>query len=226
MNKYFYPYTFNTVNEGQKRSLADEALSKIQEAIVSGKLRPNHCLVESSLAKKLGMSRTPLREAIRRLEIIGYVTIHPNGRATVTDHSPKEIRDMYELREALETIAIKLACDRVIEKDLVIAQEYNILANKAATNLDYEKFSQLNDQFHNALLNSCGNKKLLSLIGTSRDQYYDKKILRIMTSVERRRILRQHDAVLEALSNRNVKKAQKIIQDHIKMMMRIAIERL
>jgi DNA-binding GntR family transcriptional regulator len=67
---------------------------------------------------------------------------------------------------------------------------------------------------------------LLSLIGTSRDQYYDKKILRVMTSVERRRILRQHDAVLEALSNRNVKKAQKIIQDHIKMMMRIAIERL
>lgn len=70
-------------------------MNKLQQTILSGKLRSNQCLIDSSLVEELGVNRATLRKAIKSPEIISYVTIHTNGWATVTDHNPKEIRDMY-----------------------------------------------------------------------------------------------------------------------------------
>ena len=85
--------------KNKKDSLAEEVLIKIQEAVISGDLRPNQRLTEMQMSRKFGMSRTPIREAIRRLQQMGYVTILPNGGAIITEFSPKYIRDQFEIRE-------------------------------------------------------------------------------------------------------------------------------
>jgi DNA-binding GntR family transcriptional regulator len=213
-------------NKNQKINRADQALTKLQEAITSGDLRPNQRLIESQLAKQLGMSRTPLREALGRLEMMGYVSILPNGGVIVTEHTPKQIRDMYEVREALETMAIKLACNRATEAELNRTEGFNKLGIHAAENRNYEQYSKLNSMFHDSLLSSCGNEKLLSILKTIRDQYFDRQILRVLNNTEWRRMILQHNSMIEAVRDKNAGQAQKLVRDHIKMMQRVAIERL
>jgi DNA-binding GntR family transcriptional regulator len=213
-------------NEVGRNTRASEALVKLQQTIIGGNLRPNERLVESQLAKKLGMSRTPLREALKHLHLMGYVTKLPTGGYIVTEHSPKEIRDMYEIREALENMAIQLACNRITEEQLAKTQKYYNLANDAADRRDVEQFSKLNGLFHDALLDGCGNNKMVSLIGTIRDQYFDRRLLRTLGAREWRRMTKQHGAMLEAVRQGNIKRAQKAASEHIRMMSRLAIERL
>jgi DNA-binding GntR family transcriptional regulator len=212
--------------KGGKGTRAGEALVKLQETIIGGGLRPNERLVESQLAKKLGMSRTPLREALRQLELMGYVTTLPTGGYIVTEHSPKQIRDLYEIREALENMAIRLACNRITKEQLAQAERYYNLTTDVVARRDIEPFTRLNSLFHDALLAGCGNKKLVSLIGTIRDQYFDRRLLRTLSTGEWRRMGKQHGAMLEAVRQGNAIRAQKVTSAHIKMMSSLAIERL
>jgi DNA-binding GntR family transcriptional regulator len=133
---------------------------------------------------------------------------------------------MYEIREALENMAIQLACNRITEEQLAKAQKHCEMANDAAARRDVEQYSKLNGMFHDALLDGCGNKKMVSLIGTVRDQYFDRRLLRTLGAREWRWMTKQHGAMFEAVRQRNIKRAQKAVSEHIKMISRLAIERL
>jgi DNA-binding GntR family transcriptional regulator len=207
-------------------SYAEEASERLRELIVTGKLRPNQRLVESEVAKKLGISRTPVREALKRLEGQGYLSKLPRGGMIVTDHSPSQIRNVYEIREALETMAIRLACQRATQEQVDKAAEYHACSFEAIRNRDVNQFIELNSAFHNELLSACGNEQLWSLIQTFRDQFFDRRLVRVFTAGDWRANFMQHGRILEAVRQRDGRLAEKAVRKHTRTALRLALERL
>lgn len=209
-----------------RASYAEDALERLRQDIVTGKLRPNQRLVESEIARKLGMSRTPVREALKQLEMQGYLSKLPGGGLIVTDHSPSQIRNLFEIREALETMSIKLACQRATQEQLEKATEYHNRSLEAIRNRDINQFIELNSAFHNELLSACGNEQLWSLIQTFRDQFFDRRIVRVFAASDWRAMITQHQSILEAVCQRNVRLAEKALHKHMRTALRLAVERL
>jgi DNA-binding GntR family transcriptional regulator len=193
----------------KKENLAEEALVKLQQAIMSGELRPNQRLVEKQLSQKYGMSRTPIHEAIRRLEQMGHVTVLDNGKASVTELTQRHIRDLYETREALEVKVIELDCVRATDAQIKRARELLDLAAKAAAKNDLDAYGSYNTRFHNILLESCRNEKLISIVKTIRDQLYLINLTRFMTRAELNRVIKLHYLVIDSIGERKTEKAQK-----------------
>ena len=210
----------------KKDSRAEEALIRIQEAIVSGDLRPNQRLIEAQLSRRFGMSRTPLREAIRRLQQMGYVTILPNGGAAITEFFPKYIQDQFEIREVLETIVVKKACERATEEQLSRARHYLEQAAEAAGKHDLDEYTRFNGLFHDVLLEACDNDRLITMVKTIRNYYYLGRLARIMSEAELRRSIKQRQSLLDALCERNKALAARSLRDLIRSIARITLARL
>lgn len=205
---------------------AEEVAGRLREDIVMGHLRPNERLVESSIARKMKMSRTPIREALKRLEMQGYLSRLPSGGLIVTDHSPSQIRNLYEVREALETMALKLACQRASEEQIDQAARLHERMNEVVRNCDINQFIELNSAFHNELLSACGNEQLWSLLQTLRDQFFDRRLVRVFSASDWRSMPKQHQRLLDAVRQRNLRLVEKAVHEHIITALRIAIERL
>jgi DNA-binding GntR family transcriptional regulator len=210
----------------QKINYAEMIVVRLRGDIVSGRLRPNEHLAESVIAQRMKMSRTPVREAFQLLETQGYLSRLPNGRLIVTDHSPSQIRNLYEVREALETMALKLACQRATEEEIEQAQELHERMFEAVQKRDINQFIELNSAFHNKILSACGNEQLWSLLRTFRDQYYDRRLVRVFNSSDWRNMPKQHKRLLDAVRQRDPRLAEKAVREHITTALRIAIERL
>ena len=209
-----------------KASYAEEALERVRQAIVTGNLRPNQRLVESEIAKKLGMSRTPIHEALKQLELQGYLSRLPSGGLMVTDHSPSQIRNLYEIREALETMALRLACQRATQEQVDRAAEYHARSLEVIRNRDINQFIELNSAFHNELLSACGNEQLWSLIRTFRDQSFDRRIVRVFTAGDWRAMIVQHQRMLDAVRQGNARLAERAVHEHVRTAVRLVVERL
>ena len=210
----------------QVESHKSRAFEVIREAIVSGELRSNQRLVESTIAEKLGMSRTPVREALLQLESSGYTSKLSRGEWIVTNHPPSKIRNLYEVREALEVMAIKLACQRATKEQIDRANDLHRLAVDAARNRETDKFAKLNSEFHAHLFGACGNEQLSSFIGNLRDQYFDRRIVDLFTGKEWNAVIAQHGRMLKAVSEKKLGLAEKAVRDHINTGRRVAFLRL
>jgi DNA-binding GntR family transcriptional regulator len=195
----------------------------IDAYIIDGVLRPNQRLVESSIAGELGISRTPVREALKELLIKGYLTPLPSGGMVVSELSSAKILEMNEVREALETKAIILACERITEEELKKADEFHTLCLEAIAEEDFETFAELNQSFHNVLISGCHNDRLSSLIDSIRDQYLDRQITRSFTTRQWKTIGRQHKRLLDAVRNRDTLKAKKAVLDHLELFVKGAM---
>lgn len=204
-------------------TLADHVFDEIKQHIIIGELRPNQRLIESKIARRLGVSRTPVREALKKLETIGYVSILPNGGLVVTEHTPEQMRSLFEIREALETMAIKLACQRATEEQIKSAEAYYHQAIEAFINRDYDKYIELHSHFHEALYSPCGNEQLLSLIRTFRYQYFDQQLTRVYNALDWRSQMKQHTKILEAFRERNENRAEKDLKRHLRNSLKIAL---
>jgi DNA-binding GntR family transcriptional regulator len=210
----------------KKVNYAEMIVVRLREDIVSGRLRPNERLVESDLAQKMKISRTPIREALKLLEARGYVSRLPSGRLIVTDHSPSQIRNLYEVREALEAMALKLACQRATEEEIEQARELHERMLGVVQERNVNQFIELNSAFHNHLFSICGNEQLCSLLQTYRDQYFDRRLVRVFNASDWRAMPKQHQKLLDAVRQRDPRLAEKAVHEHIKTALRIAIERL
>ena len=107
--------------------LRDVVFQTLRKAILKGELKPGERLMEVQLANRLGVSRTPIREAIRKLELEGLVTMIPRRGAEVAEITEKNMRDVLEVRRALEELAVKIACDKITEGEL---KELSVVAKK------------------------------------------------------------------------------------------------
>ena len=109
---------FGRENENEYLPLRDVVFNTLRQSILTGELKPGERLMEIHLADKLGVSRTPIREAIRKLELEGLVTMIPRRGAEVAQITEKSLRDVLEVRRALDALAVELACERITPSQL------------------------------------------------------------------------------------------------------------
>lgn len=198
-----------------KGSLHDEAVSRIRDMIVEGQLEPGSKISEKQLCETFGISRTPVREALKVLATEGYLELLPNRGARVAQLTRKDLADLFHVMAALEGLAGELACAKITEPQLVEirALHHEMLAHYARG--DRAAYFRVNQAIHEAIIAAADNGVLTaqyeSLCGRIRPA-------RFMSSVSRERwdeAVREHGEILEALARRDGARLRDLLQQHL-----------
>lgn len=204
-----------TVNMDQYLPLRDVVFNTLRQAILKGELKPGERLMEIALADRLGVSRTPIREALRKLELEGLVVMIPRRGAQVADITEKDLNDVLEVRIALETLAIEKACKRMneeqIEKLWMAAKEFQEMT--ADGNL--VRLAEADVAFHEVIYQAADNVILNQVLNNLREQIYRYRVEYLKDEEMRNQLVKEHEMLYEAIKERDAKKAQEISFQHI-----------
>ena len=195
--------------------LRDVVFNTLRNAILTGELEPGERLMEIKLADKLGVSRTPVREAIRKLELEGLVVNTPRKGAEVANITSEDLRDVLEVRRSLEILATNLACDKITEAEL--SELYaNIESFKISIETEAATEIALTDVgFHDIIYRATGNARLIQILGNLREQMYRYRLEYIKDHDSWNRLLTEHTAIYNAIKNRDKEAAATAILTHI-----------
>lgn len=185
----------------------------LRTAILKGELKGGQQLIQADIAEQFGMSRIPVREALKQLEAEGLVKQYPNKGAVISELSANEVQEIYEIRSFLETGAIELSIMNLSEADLNRAEEILIEIDNAP---DVNKWLELNWQFHSCLYSPANRPRLLSIINNLHINVarYIRIYLELMNFEERSQ--EEHYKILNACKEKNVQEAISLIQKHLK----------
>ena len=198
---------------GTEKSLRGQVFDKIRSDILNGKYKRGEELVESSIGKELGISRTPVREAIRQLE--GLVQLVPNKGAFVTGISEKDVRDIYLIRARLEGLAARMAAKNITPELLDAMEETVVLSEYHAKKEHYEQVCEMDSKFHKLLYKASGSRILEHTL-TDFHQYVQR--VRMASIMKKRRMEKsndEHDAILTAIREHDEEKAELVATRHI-----------
>ena len=195
--------------------LRDVVFNTLRNAILTGELSPGERLMEIKLADKLGVSRTPIREAIRKLELEGLVVNTPRKGAEVANISSEDLRDVLEVRRSLEVLAISLACDKMTDETLELLHE-NIDAFKHSIDAKATSdIASVDVTFHDIIYKSTGNNRLIQILNNISEQMYRYRFEYIKNKESWNRLVEEHMNIYEAIKNRDKDLAVKSILLHI-----------
>ena len=203
------------VNMDEYLPLRDVVFKTLRQAILKGELEPGERLMEIQLAERLGVSRTPIREAIRKLELEGLVLMIPRRGAEVAKISEKNLRDVLEVCRSLEELAIDLACQRIQEEELETLREAQKEFAAAVAAGDAMEIAQTDEKFHEIIYSGTGNQKLMQILSNLREQMYRYRLEYIKDANKRQILLVEHEQILKALSLRHVQEARLAVREHI-----------
>ena len=187
--------------------LRDVVFRTLRQAILRGELKPGERLMEIRLANQLGVSRTPIREAIRMLELDGLVIMVPRKGAQVAQITEKDLNDVLEVRLGLEELAVKLACQRITESELQklyqASRSFEQMLETTETD-DLQKLAQADVAFHDVIYQATNNERLIQLLNNLREQMYRYRIEYLKDVKSRRSLVEEHDALYEHMKNRDL----------------------
>ena len=188
---------------------------KIREDILAGNYAEKEELREAAISKELGVSRTPVREALRQLELEGLVTIVPNKGAHVNGISAKDVRDIYTIRSYLEGLCARWACEHITEEQLEGLEEIVCISEFRISKGHREQMAEMDSRFHVLLYASCGSK-ILEHVLTDYHQYVERVRRNTLSSLERAtEAVQEHKSILNALRNKDADTAEKLANEHI-----------
>lgn len=196
--------------------LRDVVFKTLRQAILTGELKPGERLMEIHLANKLGVSRTPIREAIRQLELEGLVIMIPRKGAQVASITEKSMTDVLEVRLALEKLAVELACRRITyeqKEALKLALES---FEKAVETDNASDIARADVEFHDVIFLATGNMRLGQMVNNLAEQMYRFRFEYIKDKGGRTRLIEEHRRIYDAVINGNLEQATKEISIHIK----------
>ena len=188
------------VNMDEYLPLRDVVFKTLRQAILKGELEPGERLMEIQLAERLGVSRTPIREAIRKLELECLVLMIPRKGAEVAKISESNLRDVLEVRRSLEELAIDLACQRITEEELDELNKAEVDFKAAIENGDAMQIAQTDESFHEIIYNSTKNQKLVQILNNLREQMYRYRVEYLKDEKNFPILIREHSQIVEGLT--------------------------
>lgn len=195
--------------------LRDVVFQTLRKAILTGELKPGERLMEIHLADKIGVSRTPIREAIRKLELEGLVTNVPRKGAQVAEISTKGLRDVLEVRRSLDLFCAELACERISEESKELLKEACKAFEEATTTKDATVIAKADVAFHDIIIRATGNDRLIALINNLAEQMYRYRFEYIKDESQHKKLIEEHRELMDAIITGNVEKARKVAGSHI-----------
>lgn len=202
-------------DESDKYSLRGRVFRKLREDILNGRYNENDELREAAIAEELGVSRTPVREAFRQLELEGLIRIVPNKGAYVTGISPSDVADIYEIRSLLEGLCARWATKKITKEKIEDMEEIILLSEFHLSKEHYDQLIELDNRFHMQLYEACGSKMLIHLLKDFH-QYVQKE--RQQTLSDRTRsaaAVEEHKSIMEAVRDGNAELAETLADEHI-----------
>lgn len=195
--------------------LRDVVFNTLREAILKGDLKPGERLMELQLASKLGVSRTPIREAIRMLEQEGLAVTVPRRGAEVAKMTLKDMEDVLEIRDTLDELAARVACSRISEEQLEQLKQIKKQFEDSLKTGDVTKIAQADVNFHDVIYEATGNPKLVNLLNNLREQIYRYRVEYLKDTSSYPTLIKEHEAILEALWSRDEEKVIRAMHEHV-----------
>jgi DNA-binding GntR family transcriptional regulator len=198
------------------KPLREVIFDTIRQAIITGELKPGERLMEVQLAEKMGVSRTPIREAIRKLELEGLVEMLPRKGALVADLSIKDMMDVLEVRTSLDGLATVLASQRIKP------EEIKELKNVQAQFANYVEKENLQGtikkdvEFHDIIYKASRNDKLILIANNLREQVYRFRVIYLKDFISPKEIVKEHAEICDAVTRGDTETAEILAQRHIK----------
>jgi DNA-binding GntR family transcriptional regulator len=203
------------------RTLWEQVRDRLREDILAGRLEPGTELSEMALAREFGISRGPLREALGRLASEGMVTVTPRRGAVVTQLSRREFIDAYQVREALETLAVRLAVPLMSAAEVAHLRELCELMAGAASAGEVRLFFDTNNSLHDAIVRGSRNRKLHEVYQLLMGQMapYLPRSLELRGNLDQS--VEEHEAILTAIETRDAERAAELLAEHIEVPQRV-----
>ncbi|RHP52787.1 GntR family transcriptional regulator [Clostridiaceae bacterium AF31-3BH] len=199
-----------------KYSLRGKVFESIREDILSGRYEQNTELKETAIGAELGVSRTPVREALRQLELEGLVTIIPNRGAYVNMITAKDVQDIYVIRSMLEGLCARWATEHITQEQLDNLEETLCLTEYHTEKKNYDKLYELDSLFHEQLYEAGGSRILNHVLSDFHDYVKMVRKATISTSSRSVKSTEEHRAIFEAIRDKDADKAEALAKEHVK----------
>lgn len=195
--------------------LRDVVFKTLRQSILTGELKPGERLMEIHLANRLGVSRTPIREAIRKLELEGLVTMIPRRGAEVAQITKKSLKDVLEVRRALDALTVMLACERITKEE---ENELGLACQKFAkmtTTKNAIAIAKADVELHDIILKAANNERLIQMVNNLSEQMYRYRLEYIKDEKNHEKLIAEHQMIYVNIINKNKIEAAQAAQIHI-----------
>ena len=203
------------VNMNEYLPLRDVVFNTLRQAIITGEFAPGERLMEIALANRLGVSRTPVREAIRKLELEGLVVMIPRKGAEVAKITEKDVRDVLEVRSSLEELAAELAAERMNDEVKEKLEKALKEFEEAIESDDNAAIADSDVDFHDVIFEATGNARLIQIINNLREQMYRYRLEYVKDTEYHTVLLNEHRELAKAMVEGRKEDARKIMKRHI-----------
>ncbi len=195
------------------KSLKEQVYEYLREQMRRGDILPGSVIDMEETSKKLGVSKTPLRDALLQLESEGFVTILPRRKVIVNVLSVQDIKSYYEIIGALESTALLSAFDHLKESDIRYLEKLNAEMKDAIDKDDFDLYYEKNLKFHNVYLNPCGNENLVKIVNTLKKRLYDFPRQKGFVKEWELASIGEHAELVSLIKQRNKKESVNFIRD-------------
>lgn len=210
-------YKFSDDMELNNAPLSNSLLGKLQKDILTGKLKPGQKLTEQELCKRYGVSRTPVREALRQLETDGLVENILNRGAFVIGMTEQDYKDMFELRKAYEVQAVKWAIERITEEEMERLEETFEFMEFYTLRNDVDKMLTINSGFHQVIYEASHNRMLKKLLSSYQNYLKYKGLESAYDDDYLSTVLEEHRAIFKAFKDKDIKAGAQAMERHIQL---------
>jgi DNA-binding GntR family transcriptional regulator len=204
-----------TVRRLERRTLAEQAADELRNLILLEKLKPGENIPERETADALGVSRTPLREALRLLAAEGLVEVEPLRPPRVANPSLEELKQLLQVQGALEGLAGELTCEMASDQELRNIADIEAQMRELSDQPDALKFFECDMKFHRAIVEAAHNPRLYETHATYNARLWRARFISSRQRFNRERTLSEHRQILEAVLAREPQKASKALRKHL-----------
>ena len=204
-----------TLNMDAYLPLRDVVFNTLREAILKGELKPGERLMELQLAAKLGVSRTPIREAIRMLEQEGLAVTIPRRGAEVAKMTEKDMQDVLQVREALDELAASIACELITAEELRSLEAAMEEFESATRTKDIKRIAESDMEFHDIIYHATRNPKLVNILNNLREQMYRYRVEYLKDEKNYPVLLKEHREILEGFTEKNKELVTDSMRKHV-----------
>lgn len=194
--------------------LSEKVYKRIKEEIITHKIPPNFRLKEEQLAKELGVSRSPVREALRRLASEGYITLFPNRGAIINEISIKDVIEIYQIRGTLFGLAGALSSQNISKKEIEKLEELIKKMEDALKKGDSYTFSVLDEEFDNFILKTSRNKNLIEILKIINDRIRMIRFESLSVPGRMEKAFEELNKIFKAIKEKDKENAEKFIKEH------------
>ncbi|HHY71581.1 MAG TPA: GntR family transcriptional regulator [Thermoanaerobacterales bacterium] len=206
---------FSTIKLDNYKPLRDLVFAAIREAILNGRLKPGERLMEVQLAEEMGVSRTPVREAIRKLELEGLVVMVPRKGAYVAGLTLKDAAEVFEIRSSLEGLAAALAAERITDEEVTSLDRILEAISTAGEKGDIKTIIKKDMEFHQVLFSASRNDRLAQIINNLKEQIDRFRMQSFSNPARLKSVLSEHKNILDSIKQGDAENAERLAKEHI-----------